>query len=250
VRCLPSELVGNALFNGRNRNQKRTQLKDAEIAMIGKGRILISEGWEMRQDEETIVRELIHMLMSKKCSIDQAIEFTRYAMCKAIDWSNDSRSYKRLLDCLERMHKTFLKIIYERNGLKANVSFCMIPMLSCYDIDTGQPLQLIQVRISTELAEMFRDKNFNTRSSWSQRLALPVGIATWLHSYYQKHSQPFPIKLETIKKGAGLTMQPKHLRRHITKALEALKRVGFLSSYRIEGDLVHVVRTGSKNLAC
>ncbi len=95
VRLLPSEIVRSALFNARNRKQPRVQLKDAEIATIGGGRIIIDEGWEMRQDEESIVLELLHM--AKGRPLDQVIEFTHYSFCKAIGWSNDPRSFKATL---------------------------------------------------------------------------------------------------------------------------------------------------------
>ena len=82
-----------------------------------------------------------------------------------------------------------------------------------------------------------------TLLEWQQRLALPDGLATWLHGYYASHKKPYPIKLGTIHEGAGLTIKRKdHLREQTEIALEALKRVGFLKSWRIESDLIYVER--------
>lgn len=245
LRCLPNEIVRSALFNARNRNQLRAQLEDAEIAVIGDGRITYG-GQELRQDDEIVWLQLIHM--AKERPLGQTVEFTPYSFCQAVGWFPvNGRSYIRLRECLKRMQKTSLEIISRR--LKEGVSLSMIPMFHWQDIETGRPLRLYKVRVAPELMELFGGVHY-THLEWSQRLALPVGIATWLHGYLASHEKPYSIKLETIKKGAGITIPSKHLRTKVTQALEALKRVGFLSSYRIDGDLVHVVRTARKNLAC
>jgi hypothetical protein len=91
---------------------------------------------------------------------------------------------------------------------------------------------MYQVRIAPELIELFSGVRY-TLVGWQQRLALPDGLATWLHGYYASHKEPYPIKLETIHEGAGLTIKRKdHLREQTEIALEALKRVGFLKSWR------------------
>lgn len=101
---------------------------------------------------------------------------------------------------------------------------------------------MYQVRIAPELIELFSGVRY-TLVGWQQRLALPEGLATWLHGYYASHKEPYPIKLETIREGAGLTVKRKdHLKEQTEIVLEALKRVGFLKSWKIEGDLVYVER--------
>ena len=72
---------------------------------------------------------------------------------------------------------------------------------------------------------------------------MPVSIATWLHGYYASHREPFPIKLESIKQGAGITTErPAKVRELIENALAELVKVGFLESWEIVGDLVYVKR--------
>src|ERR1035437_4706401 len=65
----------------------------------------------------------------------------------------------------------------------------------------------------------------------------------WLHGYLASHKNPYPIKLETIRRGAGLSDDTKSdLKKTIPRALESLKKVGFLVSYEIVDDLVTVER--------
>ena len=102
------------------------------------------------------------------------------------------------------------------------------------------------MQVAPQLVELFGDVHY-TQVEWAQRLALPVGIATWLHGYYASHREPYPVKLETIKKGAGITTErPAKVRELIEKALTELVNVGFLKSWEIVGELVHVKRAPSR----
>lgn len=236
LRCLPNEIANSGLFNARNRNKPRLDYKKYEIPVIGNARITFT-GEELRQDDETVWLQMIHL--AKEQPLGNVIEFTPYALCKEIGWSLDGRSYKRLRQCLDRMQATALSIYSKR--LMSGVSLSMIPMFK-WQNELGEALTKYQVRIAPELVQLFGDVYF-TRLEWLQRRALPDGIATWLHSYYASHSKPFPLKMSTLKEGADLTVVSNSvLRQKIEKALTALVEVGFLESWKIVGDLVHVKR--------
>lgn len=236
LRCLPNEIVRSALFNARNRKQPRAYIKKTEITVIGDGRITY-QGEELRQDDETVWLQLIHM--AKERPLGQLVEFTPYSLCKAIGWPICKGSYERLRACLERMQATSLAVYSKR--LKEGVSLSMIPIFAWQD-DDKQTLKKYRVQVAPQLVELFGDVHY-TQLEWSQRLALPDGIATWLHGYFASHREPFPIKLDTIKRGAGMTTErPAKVRELIEKALIQLVNVGFLKSWKIVGELVHVKR--------
>jgi hypothetical protein len=236
LRCLPNEIAHSALFNAKNRKQPRVYLKQSEIAVIGDGKITYT-GEELRQDDETVWLQLIHL--AKERPLGNTVDFTPYALCSAVGWSIDGRSYKRLRQCLDRMQATSLSIYSSR--LKEGVSLSMIPMFKWCD-EAGKALTKYQVKIAPELVTLFGEVHY-TRLEWSQRLALPDGIATWLHSYYASHNKPFPVKIGTLKIGAGITTEcVAALRQLIEKALARLVAVGFLESWEIVGELVHVKR--------
>lgn len=237
VRCLPNEIFRSALFNARNRNLSRAYLKQSEIVMIGNGRITYT-GEELRQDDETVWLQLLHM--AKKQSIGQSVKFTPYGFCKAIDWTISDRSYARLRKCLDRMQATSLAVYSSR--LKDGVSLSMIPVFRWQDGDTGQVLRRYQVQFAPQLVELFGSMCF-TCLEWAQRKALPDGIATWLHGYFASHRIPLPIKISTLARGAGMTTErAAKVRELIEKALRELVNVGFLISWEIVGELVHVKR--------
>lgn len=244
LRCLPNEIANSALFNAKNRRQARTYLKKSEIAVIGNGKIIYT-GEELRQDDETVWLQLIHL--AKENPIGNTVEFTPYALCKAVGWSIDGRSYMRLRECLDRMQATSLSIYSPR--LKGGVSLSMIPMFKWRD-EAGKALTLYQVQVAPELVTLFIEA-YRTRLEWCQRLALPDGLATWLHSYYASHNKPFPVKISTLKRGAGITTECKAaLRQLIEKALAKLVEVDFLESWEIVGELVHVQRKKSQGDYC
>lgn len=236
VRCLPNEIVRSALFNARNRRQARAQCKNTEIAVVGDGRISYT-GEELRQDDETVWLQLIHLAKSQP--LGDTVRFTPYSFCNSIGWPLKGDSYIRLRGSLTRMQATALSVYSER--IKDGVSLSMIPIFKWNDY-AGQSLNRYEVQIAPQLVELFGNVQY-THVEWEQRLALPTGIATWLHGYFASHKKPFPIKITTIKKGAGITTESnRKLRQLIEKALSDLQAVGFLIEYSIVDDLVHVKR--------
>ena len=241
IRCLPNEIFHSALFNAKNQNISRVNLKQADIEIIGEGRLTYT-GEELRQDDETVWLQLIHL--AKEQPLGKTVDFTAYSFCKAIGWPICGASYVRLRNCLIRMQATALSVYSKR--LKDGVSLSMIPQFKWRDEITKKPLTKYQVQIAPELVTLFGNVHF-TQIEWTQRLELPNGLATWLHGYYASHRKPHAIKIGTIKRGAGITtVNPKHLRGLIKKVLIELVRVNFLSSWEIVGDLIHVVRTSRK----
>jgi hypothetical protein len=237
TRALPNEIVRSALFNARNRNTPRQQLKQALIPVIGEGKITYT-GEELRQDDETVWLQLVHE--AKEQPLGKLIEFTPYSMCKKIGWSISGQSYKRLREVLTRLQATALAIYSKRLG--QGVSLSMVPFFAWQDDASGESLARWQVRIAPELVLLFADVQF-TRLEWVQRLALPDGLATWLHGYLASHRNPYPIKIDTIRVGAGLADATKSdIKKTVKNALNALVSVRFLSGYEVAGDLVTVVR--------
>lgn len=237
VRCLPNEFLHSALFNAKNQNQSRSNYKEFSVPIIGDGQITYS-GEELRQDDATVWLQLIHL--AKERPLGASIDFTAYGFCKSVNWPICKDSYIRLRTCLIRMQATALSVY--SNRLKEGVSISMIPRFKWRDEVTKRPLAKYQVELAPELVGLFGDLQY-TQIEWQQRLELPRGLATWLHGYYASHRRPYPIKLCTLKKGAGLTtVQNKHLKENFKKALNELIRVKFLKSWEIVGELIHVER--------
>ena len=246
-RALPNEVFRSALFNARNRQRKREYLKDHEIYVIGDGMISYT-GEELRQDDETVWLQLIQLAKSQPPG--ESVRFTARSFLLAIGWPVKSQSYVRLRDCLTRMQATSLQVIVKRlsgineKGEEDGRAMSMIPVFEWRDPRTGAALKQYRVQLAPQLVDLYGGKGYFTRVEWAQRLDLPPGLATWLHGYFASHEVPFPIKLGTIKAGAGLTTTTlKHLRELVKTALDELKRVRFLKDWSLGPDnLVKVER--------
>lgn len=237
-RILPNEIIRSALFNARNRKQKREYLRSVEIAVIGGGRITY-RGEELRQDDAAVWMHLIHL--AKDIPIGELIAFTPYSFCKAIGWGIGGEKYKRLQECLSRMQATALAVRSQRiDGVWGGESMSMIPYFKWKEGD--ETLAKYEVKLAPQLVELFGDVHY-TRIIWEQRLALPDGLATWLHTYFSSHRKPFPITIEAVMKGAGMSFdRVRKARETIAKALTQLVEVQFLTSWEIAGEFIHVVR--------
>lgn len=253
VRGAPNEIVRSALFNAKNRKTPRTNLKRALVAVIGDGELTYT-GEELRQDDETVWLQLIHL--ARENGLATPFEFTPYSFCKALGWPLTGQSYSRLEACMTRLQATSLKITSARLGNE--VSLSMLPGFQAKrrkDGDGG----LWTVRMHDELVFLFSEFQY-TRLEWQRRLMLPEGLATWLHAYYASHREPFSVKVETLAVGAGLMNEVpdaqlndemhtakfkerlRDVKKLILKALEALKESGFLSDFEVTRKGIVIVR--------
>ena len=236
-RAAPNEIVRSALFNARNKTKKREYYKQAEIVLIGNGSIKYT-GEELRQDDETVWLQVLHLAMEHP--LEDLMEFSAYSILKSLGWPTTVFYYKKLEECLNRMAATNVVIESKRLGKS-----CAVSVIRKYE--KSENGKIWRVWIEKEMRALF-DNNCYTLTEWEQRLALPVGIATWLHAYLASHKKPYDIKIETIVLGAGLTMsEKKHATEQIKKALKNLEDVGFLKSWEIENGKICVQRTRDQN---
>ena len=237
IRCAPNEFLRSALFNARNRNQPRRYLRQETLAILGKGRITYT-GEELRQDDATVWLQLISM--SSAVPLGEAVEFTPYEFCKAVGWSPTGEAYTHLRKCLTRLQATAIAFHAER--IKHTLSLSMIPVFCWQDEGTRKPLPRYHVKLAVQLTELFCGSHY-TYLLWAQRRQLSEGLATWLHGYLATHRQPFPLAIADIQRVADLTVaRSDNLRKSIVCALDALKKVGFLVSWEIDGKHVRVIR--------
>lgn len=255
ARGAPNEIVRSALFTVRNRKQPRENLKRAIITVIGDGKITYT-GEELRQDDETVWLQLVHI--ARENGIATEFYFTPYAFCKAIGWPLTGQSYDRLDKCLTRLQATSLKIFSKR--LLEEISLSMLPVYRSNRRVDGEEGGLWTVKMHDELVFLFSEFQY-TRLEWQRRLSLPEGMATWLHAYFASNREPFPVKLETLALGAGLTLETatdaaldkitrtakykarlRDAKKLIEKALKNLKDSGFLSDYEITRQGMIIVR--------
>lgn len=237
-RGIPNELLRSALFNARNRKVPRAFMKAAPIAVLGEGSITY-QGEELRQDDETVWLQLVHLARSS--AVGSIVEFVPSKFLEAIGWPRSKQSYDRLRESLRRLQANSLAFESSRTGAVAG--FSMVPEFKWED-EQKQPLARWRVSLAPALVSLFGQDHF-TKLEWEQRLALPVGLATWLHGYLATHREPYELSTDDIARGAGLTTTDKdELHKLVKKALNELVTVGFLKEFKIKRGMVLAIRQG------
>ena len=254
---IPNELVCCAVFSAKNRKEPRAMFRATAplvVPVIGGGEVRYT-GEEVRQDDESVWMELVHMA---KESHSPTVTFTPANLIRSLQWTDSGKSYARLLTTLRRLRSASLEVYSARLG--RGVSTGLIVDYTFSDKGDGKPWSVTVFRPESELLFLF-DKLYS-RVNREARLALPEGLATWLHGFFSSHREPFAHKLETLAQGAGISLdvadtagmsetdllkkrqaRAREVKRLIKKALNELQRVGFLAGFQITpGGLVKVVR--------
>jgi hypothetical protein len=254
---ISNELVCFAVFSLKNRKEPRAMYRATAplvVPVIGGGEVRYT-GEELRQDDESVWMELVHMA---KESRSPTVTFTPGALVRALAWPESGQSNTRLLTTLRRLHSASLEVYSARLGRGVSTG-----LIVDYTFATGggrQPWSVTVFRPESELLFLF-DKLYS-RVNREARLALPEGLATWLLGFLSSHREPFAHKIETLAIGAGLTLdvpnsgelseaeftakrkaRAREVKRMFKNALNELQRVGFLAGFEITtGGVVKVVR--------
>lgn len=260
-RGIPNELVRCAVFSAKNRKEQREVYRanaPLTVPVIGGGEVIYT-GEELRQDDETVWMQLVHM---SKESRSPVVYFTPYSFFKSINWPYKGTSYTRLLTTIRRLKGASIEVYSSR--FDRGMSASLIADFTYNKKSDGEPWSVRVFTPENELLFLF-DK-FYSRVDWETRLALPEGVSTWLHGFFSSHREPFDHRVETLAIGAGLTLESpddEHLdpaariakrkerlreaKKTIKRALESLQTMGFLKSFEItRAGLVHVERAVKK----
>jgi len=255
-RGIPNELVRCAVFSAKNRKEPRKVYRanaPLVVPVIGGGEVIYI-GEELRQDDETVWMQLVHL---SKESRSEWVAFSPYSFLKSIKWPNNGASYSRLLTSIRRLATCGIEVYSTR--FDRGVSTTLISKYE-YAKKDDTPWRVQVFNRDDQLLFLF-DKLYS-RLDWETRLALPEGVSTWLHGFLSSHREPFAHKIETLATGAGLALDVpedapldesaraakrkerlREAKKTIKRALETLQDMGFLESFEItRAGLVHVVR--------
>lgn len=242
TRGMPNTIARSALFNVRFKKTPRVSLKNHVVAAL-KGINITYTGEELRQDDETVFLQLLHL--GSSVPLGEQISFTPYSFLKEIKWPTSGQNhYHRLAECIERLNANGLKVASD----KIRYGGSLIRKFTYVDEATGERLPMWTVWLEPEVIRLFHSNDYS-RLEWEQRLTLKKPVAQWLHTFYAGHAKPHPMKVATIM---GLcdaaTKKLSSFRGTLCKSLDDLVKVGFLESWTIDSasDLVSVVRTTKK----
>lgn len=240
-RGIPNALARSALFNVANiRKGARKNLKRVEIAAV-KGITITYTGEELRQDDEDAFLQLVHICRIQELGTE--VRFTAHALLTELGWTKNSASYKRLVDCLDRLKASSLAVTVDVGIGKVNYTGSLIRSFRWRQDGNNAPMREWTVLLEKEIIALFQPSSYS-RVDWKLRLTLPP-LAKWLHSFFHTHAQPFPYKVATLHTLTGSEVSElRKFRYKLRIALDLLVERGFLKTARIDpkSDLVMVER--------
>jgi hypothetical protein len=229
-RGTPNSFIRSALF-AAIQSKDRVFMKESTLASQ-KGITVKFTGEQLNQEDLSVWETLAHL--SRQHPLGHTCEFTAHGLLKSIGQHTGLSQYKQLHSTIIRLTACAVEITHDgktyfgplvKSGLKDDLT-------SHYRIE-----------LNRELIRLFGENQW-TALDWQQRQRLRgKHLAQALHAFYSSHRQPFPIKLDTLRSYVGSrNFQKAGFKVKLRAALDELVKIGFLTSYSIDSDIVTVDR--------
>jgi hypothetical protein len=227
-RGTPNSFVRSTLFSAIQ-SKDRVYLEEA-ILFSQQGITIKFTGKQLNQEDLEVWEAIAHL--ARQHPLGTECSFTAYSILKALDLPVGGHQHERLHSAIIRLTACAVEIRHEGRAYFGSL------------IESGIKDEVTShytISINKKLNELFGNNGW-TAIDWQQRLLLRrKPLAQALHAYFSSHEKPYPVKLSTLQEITGSqNKQPSDFKRKVKAALEALIKIGFLTSYVIETDLVTV----------
>jgi hypothetical protein len=231
ARGTPNDVLRSALF-AAIQGKGRQHLENRLIASVDGIRIKYT-GWELEQSDLDVWEQVLHLC--RQSPLGTVCQFKAGSFLKAIGRSCGKANYTWLSLVLSRL--TACEVRFERRGFTHGRG-----LIASYDID--EQSRLYRVCVDPDMAKLYRAGW--SAIDWQQRQALKrKPLALWLHGFYASHAEPLPLKVDTLRRLSG--SKDKTLfsyRQKLRRALEELKAIGAIASWKIDKAGLVVVDRG------
>lgn len=233
-RGVPNVALRSALFAAVH--EKDCTYVERQVLPGPKGFELRYTGKRLSQSDLDVWEMALHL--ARRQPLGTRCEFTAHAFLKWLGRHTGKYEHEWLKDVFARLQGAVAEITVNR---RFTYSGQLIDEVA-RDEETGHYFLLINPR----LAALYDAKSW-TAVDWDQRQKLRrKPLALWLHGFFATHAEPFPLKVESLREWSGSQTQVKrYFKKNLKVALEELKAIGALVSYRFEDDLLYVERVPS-----
>jgi len=238
VRGLPNALARSALFTIGNSSDPREQHKGTVIFAL-QGIEMSYTGEELRQDDEDVFLQLIHI--ARLQPISHGVEVAAHHLLKELGWGTGKADYLRLKATIDRLKANALKLRFNVQAGQDKEKGYAGSLIRKFEWEGKERWR---IWLEPEIVRLFSDTEF-TKLDWAQRKKLKA-MAKKLHSFYFTHREPFGLYVKTLHQICSSRIKVMAKFRYLLRrALDELVRVGFLISWEIDpGDVVRVSRAG------
>jgi hypothetical protein len=236
-RGVPNELIRSALF-AAIQSKDRKPLRAAKVAAQGPYTIEFT-GVQLTQAHLDVFEGIMHI--ARGTLEGNQVRFTAHRLLKLIGRHTGGNEHERLYGMLQELTATSVAI---RKGDDKVFWGSLLPK----GAGIGELKRREYVlEVSRELIKLF-DRGFS-RIEWEQRRALKQKpLACRLQLYFSSHACPYPVKVQFLREqSGGSTRSLRAFKQNLKAALDEIRAVGAIASWRIDdGDLVHVERMSSQ----
>jgi hypothetical protein len=229
-RGAPNSFIRSALF-AAIQGKAREYIKGATLASQS-GIVVKYTGEQLNQNDLDVWETLVHL--AREQPLGTSATFSAHSVLTALGLPTGNSQHKQLHSTIIRLSACSVEVTHEGRTYFG-------PLIKSGAKDEVTRHYVIE--LNKEIIRLFGENQW-TALDWQQRLQLKEKPLTQaLHAYYSSHRVPFAVKLETLKAYTGSrNKQPAGFRRQVREALQVLKDIGFLSDFKIDGDLVYVWR--------
>lgn len=237
-RGMPNALARGALFNAAKSGGHRTYYQNRIVASLSNLKVEY-QGQELRQDDCSVFIALLYF--QQETPLGDPIYFTAYEMLRELGWSINTFEYKHLRECCVRLSATNLSIDFSDKS--QGFAGSLLRNFAWKD-EGGILMSKWCVQFEPAIARFFQEDSFSILDPLIRRkISGRAPLAQWLHNFLNSHHDPYAM---SVAKYCELTDSSSKclsdFRSRLRVALQRLVDSGFLVSWEIKNDLVHVTR--------
>jgi len=190
VRGVPNGVLRSALFGviqkGARRYMEREQIHAQD------GITIRYTGARLDQGDLDVWTTVLHM--ARLQDLGDECRVKAYQILKALG-KTDCGKNRTTLDCrLSRLKATGLDVKVGKYSYEGSL---------IDEVYRAEESKEYVIRLNPKLRSLFEKDQF-TQVEWAVRHALDrKPLAQWLHGYYSSHAEPYPLKIETLRRLCG-----------------------------------------------
>lgn len=237
ARGIPNGALRSSLF-GAIRKGPRKFLKRTKLQSVN-GLTIVFNGPRLSQTDLDVWEHCLHLARINGTGCQ--IRFTGYSFLKAIGRNTGKSDREWLKGVLLDLASSVVEI---SDGKRAYFG----PLIH-QGVRDEETMEFV-IEVNPRVALLYGADGW-TQIEWAQRWALRrQPLAQWLHGFYSTHAEPYPYKVETLRRLAG--SENEHLfsfRQELRFAMAKVAEVTGWSWCIVETDLLRVTKLNGKGPA-
>lgn len=233
-RGVPNPFIRSGLFSVQT-SLSRSFQTDLKVASLSNYDITYA-GQDLHQDDLSVWMSLLNMARNQPLA--EKVRFSGYQLIKDLGWRMHSDSYRKAQESIARLKVTGIQIASKDNT--EGYSGSLIREYAWADLDESGDAKWM-VRFEPRVSVLFMEDT-TTFLEWEIRKKIGTRhtVALWLHSFYCSHRDPIPLPLIKLHELSRASSSLSTFRRNLKTALQTLVDIGFLVSFHLVADVVHV----------